>query len=1058
MRKITTLLLFLVFTGIQAAFGQRTVTGRVTKSADNTPLAGVTVVVKGTSTGAISDADGKYSVQVSNNDAVLAFTFIGFNAKDVTVGPQTTIDVALEEFTMTMNEVVVTALGIKRESKSLGYSATSVKTEELSSSKNVNYMQNLEGKVAGLNITVPASGVGGSSQIRLRGQAAFDGASNSPLIVINGLPMDQGARSANGAGQRDLGDNMSAINPDDIESMTVLKGATAAAIYGSRAANGAIIITTKSGQKNQSIGVEYSTSYTTQKVLDYFEFQDVYGQGTGGARPTAANAAGNGQLSFGALLDGVETPLWDGTTAPYSFYPNRISNYFNLGKIATNTVAISGGGAGGSFRASFTNTDGKGIEPTNEYKKNSFNLGVSHDITKKLKFTTNINYTKEDYLNPPQIGGQGAGSMNFLTRLAMSNPLENYKLNCVNPTNGSEAVTSGFQGTILNPYYAVQAGQEYQNTRDRFLGTSTLRFDVTDWLYIQGRYNYDYSLSFTENKTPSGIGTSVLTNADGTYKGAYSLREEWGTNVNADFLIGASKKFNKISINGSFGGNTLRIKSHTFNNAISNFIANNFYSVSNGVTKTPTFEFRESRTNSLYGLAEFGYASMFYLNLTGRTDWFSVLDPSHNSKFYPSVSGSFVFSELLKSMKWLTYGKLRASWAQVGSANGVNPYSGTMTYTIGNYQFNGQTTATINPTGVPNSTLQPYAVTEKEIGVEARLFDNKLHFDIGYFDKLTTDQIMNVQLSDASSYSTQSQNLGSLQNRGLEILIEYTPVETKDFSWTTSWNTTYLKTKVLAVGKDIDGSPISDLLVINFNGTGNEFLGELHYTVGMAMNQLYTKTYLRDANGNALVQNNGRLLASSNFVPVGSSIPKHTGGWNNTFNYKNITLSAFIDYKLGGTVLSSTYLNMTRQGMSDLSLEGRRVFADGTVEDGLVFPGNYQSTGLPNTTKVTDLQNFYADYRTLQIGDPFVFKSDFVKLRSISLSYNLSNVIKNVGFLGFVKGLSLTASCRNVALLYKDIPNLDPEAIQSSGDTRAGYENSSLPTTRDFMFGLNVKF
>jgi hypothetical protein len=333
-----------------------------------------------------------------------------------------------------------------------------------------------------------------------------------------------------------------------------------------------------------------------------------------------------------------------------------------------------------------------------------------------------------------------------------------------------------------------------------------------------------------------------------------------------------------------------------------------------------------------------------------------------------------------------------------------------------------------------------------------------VHFDIGFFNKITTDQIMSVQLSDASGYTSSRQNLGSLKNSGVEFLIEYTPIETQNFSWTTSWNTTYLKTEVLSVGQNPDGSPIQDFLVLNFNGTGNEFLGELHYTVGMAMNQLYTKTYLRDASGNIMLQDNGFLLSTPTTVPVGSSIPKHTGGWNNTVTYKNLTLGVFIDYKLGGTVLSSTLLNMTRQGMSQLSLEGRRILADGSVEAGLVFPGVYRSTGATNTTAVTNLQSFYADYRNLQIGDPFTFKSDFVKLRSISLSYNLTNALKNVNFLSFVKGLSLTASCRNVAILYKDIPNLDPEAIQSSQDTRAGYENSSLLTTRDFMFGLNVKF
>jgi hypothetical protein len=333
------------------------------------------------------------------------------------------------------------------------------------------------------------------------------------------------------------------------------------------------------------------------------------------------------------------------------------------------------------------------------------------------------------------------------------------------------------------------------------------------------------------------------------------------------------------------------------------------------------------------------------------------------------------------------------------------------------------------------------------------LFNNRLHFDIAAFDKVTTDQVLNVQLSTASGYSTSKKNLGSLKNQGIEFMIEFTPIETSNFRWTTSWNNAFLKTEVLSVGVDPDGTPIDDMLVIAFNTTGMEFLGELHYTVGMPMNQLYTKTYLRNEDGDILVKDNGRLLASADVVPVGSSIPKHTGGWNNTFSYKNLTFGVFFDYKFGGTVLSSTYLNMTRQGHSMLSLEGRR-----EGENGLIFPGVYQSSGLPNTTVVTDLQGFYGDYRNLQIGDPFTFKSDFIKLRSISLSYDLTSALRKVSFLGFFKGLMLTASCRNVAILYKDLENLDPEAIQSSGDTRAGYENSSLPTTRNYMFSLNAKF
>ncbi|MRR21358.1 SusC/RagA family TonB-linked outer membrane protein [bacterium] len=1056
MKKITTLLVLLMFAGLQVAFAQRTVTGNVTNARDNTPLPGVFVVVKGTTAGAMTDANGRFSLAVPNDQAILTLSFIGFATKEVPVGSQSTINVAMEEVETMMGEIVVTALGIKKESKKLGYAVTSVQTDDMLAARTTNMMESLQGKVSGLIITPAAAGAGASTQLRLRGQAAFAGANNAPLMVINGIPIDQGDRGVNGGNMRDLGDNMNTINPDDIESMTVLKGATAAAIYGSRAANGAIIITTKSGQRNQDIGIEYSGSFTAQEALDFWDLQEVYGQGRNGLKPvSASDAAGTGHFGWGAKMDGSDVTIFDGTTVPYSPNPDNLYKYYRTGKVWTNTLAFSGGSSKASFRASFSNSKADGIDPYNTYKKNIANLGVNYNITEKVNFSMNINYTNENYINPPELGQQGPGAVNFFTRLSNSIPFEALRDHATNPATGTEAQTSGFQGTVLNPIYAYgDANQLYDNQRDRFLGTATLRYNITDWLYAQGRFSYDYSVNFTESKVPGGIGTSQpLNTSDGTYKGSYSVSEGKGTDLNADFLVGGSKEFGKLSVDASVGGNTLRVENHNFNQSVSNLIVRDFFSIPNGTSKNLSYGYNQSRVNSLYGWAEFGYNSMVYINFTGRQDWFSVLNPANNYKFYPSVSGSFVFSELMKGQAWLSYGKLRGSWAQVGSANGVNTYEGNLTYAIASQQFNGQSTASIAGGAAPNPNLQPYTVTEKEIGLEMRMFNNRLRLDAAFFDKVTTDQILSVQLSSASGYSSSKQNLGSLKNSGVEFMIEVTPVETKDFIWTTSFNNTYLKTEVLSVGVNPDGTPIEDLLLIYYNGTGNEFLGELHYTVGEPMNLLYTRTYQRNEDGEILLRDNGRLLGTNYVVPWGSSIPKHTGGWNNTFTYKGLSLGVFIDYKFGGTVLSSTYLNMTRQGFSKLSLEGRR-----EGEAGLTFPGVYASSGLPNTSVVTDLQGFYGDYRNLQIGDPFVFKSDFLKLRTISLSYDFTPVFNNVKFLGFVRGFVLTASCRNVALLYKDIPLLDPEAIQSTGDYRTGYENASLPTTRNYMFSLNVKF
>lgn len=1041
------------------------ISGRVTDE-NGSSFPGVNVIIKGTSTGTTTDIDGRYSLDVPNNSEVLVFSFVGYSTQEVTIAGRTTIDVVMVPDVKSLDEVVVTALGIEKETKRLGYSATAVQADELVKHRTTNLMESLEGKVAGLNITPPAAGAGASTQIRLRGQAAFAGANNAPLLVINGLPMDQGARGANGTGQveqRDRGDNLQNLNPDDIESMTVLKGATAAAIYGARAANGAIIITTKAGRRNQGIGVDFTSSYTTSHAMNFFDEirQTEYGSGTAGVRPaTQGDAQTYGQFSFGERLDGAPTMNFDGVMRPYKAYSNGLFDFLQTGTNWTNTIGLSGGGTNGSFRASFSNTDAKGIVPTNDYKRNIFNLGLNHNITSKFSLQVNINYADEKNHNPPQIGTQGDGPINFFTRMAISTPGEAFREHAIDPATNAEYRTNGFIGTINNPYYQLQKKQFFKDNRNRLLGTTTLRYQITDWLYAQGRFNYDRANGFLEWNQLNGSGATTLKNANGTYRGNYNIRQDETTEINADFLVGANKEFGKFSADLNFGGNTWRTQFQRNEQNASNFIAQDLYLLSNGTLRNQNisgFGFNRSRVNSLYGWAELGWNDLVFLNVTGRNDWFSVLNPDMNSKFYPSVSGSFVFSQLLESQAWLSFGKLRASWAEVGSANGVGAHEGILTYSINPNQFNGQPLAGVAGNIAPNPALQPFTVTEKEIGLEMRLFNDKVLVDVAAFEKVTTDQILDVTISNTSGFPNFKQNKASLKNSGVEFLVEVNPIETQDFRWTSSWNNAYLATKVLDVGNES-----GTVLVLYFNGTGNEFLGELRYTEGLAMNQLYTRTYLRNDNGQIVVSDNGRLLATNGstpggertngFLPVGSSIPKHVGGWTNTFTYKNLSLGVHIDYKFGGKVLSSTHLNMLRQGHSKLSLEGRR-----EGETGIVFPGVYAS-GEPNTTVVSDLQGFYADYRNLQIGDPFVFKSDFIKLRNISLSYNFTDAIRKVPALGFVKGLSLSAACRNAAILYKDLPGLDPEAVQSSGDFRAGYENAALPTTRNYNVTLNVKF
>lgn len=1049
----------------KAAIAQ-TVTGRVVDSKGEA-LIGVTVSEKGVAGNAVTtNANGDYRISVANANSTLVFTYVGFDAVEALVGTRTVVNVTMNSADNILGDVVVTALGIKRESKKLGYAATTANVDEIQQNRTTNVMASLEGKIAGLNISPPAAGPGSSTRIRLRGQAAFTGggASNSPLIVVNGLPMDQGAQEVGPGNTTDRGDALQQINQDDIETMTVLKGSTAAALYGSRAANGAILIVTKSGAKNTKFGVELTSGFAADQVLDYNRYQQIYGMGvwdavtkTGIKPTTIGQAIAGGGQTWGAKHDGSPAMFFDGITRPYTYAANRIKDYYRTGTAFTNTIALSGGNASTSFRVSFSNQDANGISPVNNYHKKIFNIGLNSKITEKLNLSFNLNYTNEVNNNPPQVGFQGQGAPNFLYRMNTTTPLEAFRDSAVDPVSGSERVSSAFQTTLLNPYYS-NPRQFLVRNADRFLSTTTARYDFFKFLYLQARVAFDYTSQVNEGNVPHGVGSSnLLQNGTGpAFNGSYNVSQSRQRNMNYDFLLGTNNhKFGDFSAELTLGGNIRDDRGSGLRASTANgLVVQNLYSIENGVQKNINYDFNKSQVNSLYGIADFGYKNFLYLTVTDRVDYFSVLTPPtsivanpKNSFNYPSVSGSFVFSELLPNLSWLNYGKIRASYAQTGSASGINPFSGQLTYSLAANPFtaNGISYNTGSFSAVyPNPLIEPFGVTEKEIGIEIRTLGSRLNFDIAAYHKGTDRQILPAPISSTSGFTSTNVNLGRLQNKGLEFLIEGTPIKTTHFTWNSAFNTSYNESRVLQLANGA-----TDQLVQAFNQNGNEFLGKLMYKVGMAMNQLQSPTYLRNANGDIVLNANGSLRAGPVEKTFGQADPKWIGGWNNTFRYNRLSLLVHIDYKFGGKLFSSTALNGLRQGLTQASLVGR--------EGGVNFPGVVEtSPGVytPNTAFYNP-QLFYADYRNAQIADPFVFASDFVKLRNITLSYDFTDMIKNVKY---IKGLTLSASCRNVAILHKAIPDVDPESMASTGDSRLGYEQSALPTTRTFGLNLNVKF
>jgi TonB-linked SusC/RagA family outer membrane protein len=1059
---------FLILFGT-AIYAQQ-VSGTVADSTSK-PVSKATVHVKGTSRATTTDDAGNFTINASGND-VLVVTSVGFTRQEVPVNGNRFLNITMAADIQNMEAIVVTALGIRKEARKLGYSATTAKLDEMQQNRTNNVVTSLEGKIAGLDIAPPSAGPASSNKIRIRGQSAFAGADNGPLIVINGLPMSQGAAGASGGGgadnaSRDRGDNFLLVNPDDIESMTVLKGATAAALYGSRASNGAIIITTKSGARNTGIGVELTSGVNIDEVLDLTDYQMEFGQGDvtrnpatnilEGTRPgvRGITAAGTGQFGWGERYDGVPTIQFDGVLRPYSpASKSRIKDFFNTGITYNNTVALSGGGPKGSFRVSYSQMDAKGITPANEYKRKIFNLGLNQNLSDKLSVSVNINYTNDKNFNAPQVGVQGQGYMNFIVRTSPVVPLSAFRNAAANAV-GAETPTNGFGATVLNPYFYIPR-QFNRNRGDRLLGTVSTKYQLLKWLYLQGRVAVNYDVAHNERNNPTGgggFGTANLgiyyDNTRTTYNGTFDVDQSQSKDINYDFILGGNKEFGDFSVDFGFSGNRRTNVGRGTNVGSEAFLSKDVYTIGNGTVFRQGNGFSQFWVNSLLGWGELGWRNMLFLNVTGRTDWYSVLNPEFNKYFYPSVSGSFIFTELFKDKpQWLGYGKLRASWADVGQLTNVGPYYFNVNYSYSTQQYLGRTIASVGG-NVPNPQISPYSLQEKEIGLELKMFDNRLNTDVAVYHKKTTDQILNVLTSTASGTGSVLQNVASLENKGFEFLIDATPVRTRNFSWNSSFNTAYNISKVLSLGG------LKRLTVIDWynNGASNEFMGKQIYEVGKPLAQIAARTYLRNANGDVLLTSAGRLIGTPTDTLFGSALPKWTGGWNNTFRYKGLNLLVHFDYKAGGKFISGSALNALRQGHSKASLVGRR-----PGENGVVFPGVYRdgpNAGKPNTSAVFG-KDFYTDYRGQQIADPFVYKSDYIKLRNITLSYDFTAFIGSQ--VKFVKGLMLSLSCRNVAIIKKYVPDIDPEQVASTSDLRAGYEAVALPTTRTWGANINVKF
>ena len=1042
------------WTGVSGKSADQTITGRVTDAKTNEPIPGVNILIKGTNLGSVTDIEGNYSIAAPDDATVLIFSSIGYITQEVTIHGQSNINVALLSDVTELGEVIITALGIKKESKKVGYATTNVDAKEVIENRSPNFMNALQGKVAGVNISGLGTGPAGTSKIRIRGQSSIAG-QNNPLIVINGVPVDNtnfgtnprngspdssiGVRSG-GGNTSDGGDGLSSINPDDIESMTILKGATAAALYGSRAKDGVIMITTKTRGDGQGIAVTYNLNYTNETPLDFTDYQYEYGQGENGVRPTTPNPT-SGQWSFGERFEPGMTQVWfDGLVLPYEPVRDRIKKFYRNGHNVTNTITLSSGGEKGGFNLSLANLKSTGIVPNHTFTRKTINLGLTHDFTDKLSVSANINYSNEFNRNPPNVAQQDNTIPVTLSNLANSMPLEVLEANAFNE-DGDEYVYSRFRNRT-NPYFTLQ--RQFENIRrDRVFGNITIRYNILPWLTAQGRIGQDYwSRDQDYNNFPTGQASRPPA-PSGFVNGRYTQESRRFREINADFLLTATQQFGNFGADFSFGGNHMYRRSDLNSVQVTDFVIRDLYTVQNGRVKDPIYQLRERGVNSLYGSAELSYKGFLYLNGTLRNDWFSTLSDENRSILYPSVSLSYAFSESLKTIpSWLSFGKFRLAYADVGSDSDVQEYSDVLFYGINaNFLPNGsgnpQPIGNITGNTVPNPDLKPMRASEIEAGLELRMFQGRVNLDLAVYQKSTRDQIVTAEISDGSGFVNTLINSGESRNRGIEMLLDLVPYQSANFRWNFIANGAYNKTKILSLLTDTPGDRIT---------VGRHvFNGELRQIVGEEIAQLSGFGYLRDSQGRQVFGANGVALRTPEIISFGSALPEWVGGFTNAFTYKDFSFSFLIDFKLGNKMMSGTNFNAVRHGLHKITLEGRE---EGVIGDGVNEQGEVN-------TVAAEVQRYWEVVRSQQLVEPIVYNGGFWKLRQITLGYDLDKLLPE----RFpVKAARLSLVANNVLIIKKWIPNIDPETFGFSSDNLVGLESTGLPSTRGLGFNLNVKF
>jgi TonB-linked SusC/RagA family outer membrane protein len=1021
---------------LQQNSNQIEITGQIVGQDDGMPIVGAIVHAKSNSKiTAISDYSGKFKLKVPENETHIIVNYMGYTTTEIALNGTNELQITLKPAENVLNQVIVTALGVKKSNKSVAYAVTELKGSEFNKAKEANIANALVGKIAGVNVSSTATGPNGSSRVVIRGNGSLNG-NNQPMYVVNDLPIDNTQLNlpgiGNGAGSTrinvDRGDGTSLINPDDIKSITVLKGGTAAALYGSNAANGVILIQTKRGTAQKGIGIEYNTSFTLETPSIIPDWQYEYGSGALGKKPlTQAEAINAGRWSWGARMDGTDVIQFDGVKRPYSPQKDNIKNFYKTGTTYINSIALAGGSEKATGRLSFSNMANEGLVPNSDFNIKTINLASNVSLTDWLKFDVVTQYNLEKSNNRPTVSDAEANP-NWGTYM-IANTVDIRNLAPGYDANGTEVAWNPV-AVATNPQYVVNKIKN-SDTKNRFVGMLNVKLNFTPELFLQGRVGQDY----TNYDFFGYIPKTTLNNPVGYVQSSKMVL----SNLNSEAILNYTKKniFKDISLTALAGVNSrTNVRDETRVEG-SGFVLDDFYSLTNLTTLSYSYPYGKTKTNSVYSAVDLDYKNVLFLNFTGRQDWFSTLSEGNNSIFYPSVGTSIIVSDIAKMPSWISFAKLRSSWAQVGGAT-PDPYALNQSYSMIQGGHNGQQLQAPTGSRVPNPALSPLTSTTFEIGTDLGFFNNRLNLDFAWYDRSTTNDIVETTISTASGANSALLNVGKMSNRGIELLISGKIISTPDFSWDASFNTSYNENKVEALTDQLN----SITMATSVNG---------YVTIASDINRPYStiKGYkpLKDANGNTVynVSGGSASIVRGPLEELGQGVHPWTAGFNNEFKYKSLSLSFLIDGKFGGSLYSGTDLYGTRMGLTKLTLEGR--------ENGLPIKG-VTTTGAPVDMVIApeNLRTYYDGLRN--ISSTFIYDASFIKFRQVIIGYQLP--ISKIRVLSKLQGASISFVARNLFILYKKTPNVDPESVFSAGNAQ-GVEQFGVPKTRSFGLSLNVK-